>query len=517
MNINFLESSSILKKFLILNFLAFSFLGIFTLLYLNAIKPNLVKSKSTQHLKIIKNTSDHIKRLKINFTQKEATAFLLSTRFLFQNLDRVQLYNINSELVADTDTLDLDLTSFSPSLGVTETLIDEYKLEVQASKKNNDLLKVDLQEVENIKKYLNKNNIQEFLTFHEIINNNFYVITVNNVVIENQIKGYITVSELANDILIAVDERRNFILRTVFAVAVAIFIFSIFLDRFILGPIRKLVSYTKAIKAQDEKKENKIEDFLKRKDEVGQLSRSLNDMTENLYKRISIAETFSSDLAHEIRNPLTSLKGASEILDNTTEQEKRKKLLKIISHDVERIERLITDYSQMLKDEASLSRSKMKKINLLSVVNSVVDDFNNDFLNSKKKLKIHVLTKNLNGFEPNVFGVENRIEQILANILDNAVSFSPEEGKIDVSCNVKKSKVQLSIEDQGPGFNENDINQIFKRFYSNRPEKFGEHSGLGLNIVKNIIELHGGTIQASNRNMTRKGAKIDIFLPLYNN
>ena len=144
MNINFLESSSILKKFLILNFLAFSFLGIFTLLYLNAIKPNLVKSKSTQHLKIIKNTSDHIKRLKINFTQKEATAFLLSTRFLFQNLDRVQLYNINSELVADTDTLDLDLTSFSPSLDVTETLIDEYKLEVQADKKKNDLLKLEL-------------------------------------------------------------------------------------------------------------------------------------------------------------------------------------------------------------------------------------------------------------------------------------------------------------------------------------------------------------------------------------
>ena len=198
MKINFLESSSILKKFLIFNFLAFAFLGIFTLLYLNAIKPNLVKSKSAQHLKIIKNTSDHIKRLKINFTQKEAAEFLLSTRFLFQNLDRVQLYNVNSELVADTDTLDLDLTSFSPSLNVTETLIDEYKLEAQARKKNNDLLKVDLQEVENIKKYLNKNNIQEFLTFHEIINNNFYVITINNVVIDNQIKGYITVSELAS-------------------------------------------------------------------------------------------------------------------------------------------------------------------------------------------------------------------------------------------------------------------------------------------------------------------------------
>ena len=515
MKINFLESSSILKKFLIFNFLAFSFLGIFTLLYLNAIKPNLIKTKSAQHLKVIKNTSDHIRRLKVNFNQKEATEFLLSTRFLFQNLDRVQLFDVNSKLIADTDTLDLDLTSFSRKLNITETLIDEYKLENIQDDEKKELQKVNLEKTVEIKKYLNQNTAQEPLTFDEMINNNFYVITINNVMISNKVEGYIIVSELANDILTAVEERKNFILRTVFAVAIAIFIFSIFLDRFILGPIRQLVSYTKAIKAQDKTK-SKLEDFLRRKDELGQLSRSLNEMTQNLYKRISIAETFSSDLAHEIRNPLTSLKGASEILDNTNAPDKRKKLLNIISHDVERIERLITDYSQMLKDEASLSRTKMKKINLLNVIDSVVDDFNNNFLNSKKKLKIYVSTSNLNGLKPNVLGVENRLEQILANVLDNAVSFSPDGGKIEVLCNVNKSKVQLSIIDEGPGFNESNINQIFSRFYSNRPEKFGEHSGLGLNIVKNIIELHGGTIQASNKNEAKKGAKIDIFLPLYN-
>ena len=515
MKINFLESSSILKKFLFFNFLAFSFLGIFTLLYLNAIKPNLIKTKSAQHLKVIKNTSDHIRRLKVNFNQKEATEFLLSTRFLFQNLDRVQLFDVNSKLIADTDTLDLDLTSFSRKLNITETLIDEYKLENIQDDEKKELQKVNLEKTVEIKKYLNQNTVQEPLTFDEMINNNFYVITINNVMISNKVEGYIIVSELANDILIAVEERKNFILRTVFAVAIAIFIFSIFLDRFILGPIRQLVSYTKAIKAQDKTK-SKLEDFLRRKDELGQLSRSLNEMTQNLYKRISIAETFSSDLAHEIRNPLTSLKGASEILDNTNDPDKRKKLLKIINHDVERIERLITDYSQMLKDEASLSRTKMKKINLLNVIDSVVDDFNNNFLNSKKKLKIYVSTSNLNGLKPNVLGVENRLEQILANVLDNAVSFSPDGGKIEVLCNANKSKVQLSIIDEGPGFNETNVNQIFSRFYSNRPEKFGEHSGLGLNIVKNIIELHGGTIQASNRNAAKKGAKIDIFFPLYN-
>ena len=162
---------------------------------------------------------------------------------------------------------------------------------------------------------------------------------------------------------------------------------------------------------------------------MGELSRSLNDMTEDLYKRINVAETFSSDLAHEIRNPLTSLKGASEILENTPDSEKRKKLIRVISHDVERIERLITDYSQMLKDEASLTRAKMVKIDLSNVVDSVVEDFNSNLLNSNKNIKININHSNLNGSKLNVLGVESKLEQIVANLLDNAVSFSPSNSK----------------------------------------------------------------------------------------
>ena len=246
---------------------------------------------------------------------------------------------------------------------------------------------------------------------------------------------------------------------------------------------------------------------------MGQLSRSLNEMTEDLYKRIDIAETFSSDLAHEIRNPLTSLKGASEVLENTSDSDKRKKLIKVISHDVERIERLITDYSQMLKDEASLSRAKMTKIDLSNVISSVVEDFNSDLLNSNKNIKININNSNLNGTKLNVLGVESKLEQIIANLLDNAVSFSPANSKISVICNIKKKNAQLIIEDEGPGFNEKNIDKVFNRFYSNRPENFGVHSGLGLNIVKNIIELHGGSILASNQPSNKKGAKIEVILP----
>ncbi len=510
MKFNFFSSSSILKKFLIFNLFIFLVLGVFTYLYLNAIKPNLVKNRSNQHAKIINNTSDHINRLKIEFTKESITKFLLSTRFLFQNLDRVQLYDLESNLLADTDTLDLAQDIFIKSKNVRETPIDSLEENINNNNNLKSFQTISFNTENYVKEYSKQKNSSEKLVINETINNNFYVITINSVKSGTKEKGYIVVSEIANDILFAVDERKNFILRTVFSVALVIFIFSIFLNKYILKPIRSLVLYTKAIKEKDVKI-GKHEKYLLRKDEVGQLSRSLTEMTEDLYKRINIAETFSSDLAHEIRNPLTSLKGASEVLETSKDSEKRKKLIKIISHDVERIERLITDYSQMLKDEASFSREKMKKIDLSNVVNSVVEDFNNDLFNQNKNIKI-----NINYSNPNlaVLGVESKLEQVLANLLDNAVSFSPSNSKINVICGIKKKNVQLIIEDEGPGFNENNMGKVFDRFYSNRPEKFGEHSGLGLNIVKNIVELHGGSIFASNHPGNKKGATIEVLLPI---
>ena len=514
MKYNFFSSSSILKKFLVFNLIIFLVLGIFTYLYLNAIKPNLVKNRSNQHEIIINNTSAHINRLNIKFTKESATEFLLSTRFLFQNLDRVQLYDLNSHLLADTDTLDLAQDIFVISQDVQETPIDKSDENINIIESTKITQATTFNTESYVKEYAGQKNISDKLVISETINNNFYVMTINSVKLDEENKGYIIVSEIANDILVAVDERKNFILRTVFSVALVILIFSVFLNKYILKPIKSLVLYTRAIKEKDVKID-KHEKYFLRKDEVGQLSRSLNEMTEDLYKRIDIAETFSSDLAHEIRNPLTSLKSASEVLENTLDNEKRKKLIKVISHDVERIERLITDYSQMLKDEASLSRAKMTKIDLTSVVNSVVEDFNSNLSNSNKNVKININHSNLNGSELNVLGAEGKLEQIIANLLDNAVSFSPSNSKITVMCGIKKKEAQLVIKDEGPGFNEKNIDKIFNRFYSNRPEKFGEHSGLGLNIVKNIIELHGGSILASNQSGNKRGAKIEVLLPIY--
>ena len=143
-------------------------------------------------------------------------------------------------------------------------------------------------------------------------------------------------------------------------------------------------------------------------------------MTKELQKRTHRAETFSNDLAHEIRNPLASLKSASELLDKTTEKEESEKLFTIINHDVERIERLITDYSQMLKDEASLSREKMSKINLLGVVNNVADDFRQDLINQNKKINTNIKKKITSKNGHYILGIENRLEQVIVNLLDNS-------------------------------------------------------------------------------------------------
>ena len=185
------------------------------------------------------------------------------------------------------------------------------------------------------------------------------------------------------------------------------------------------------------------------------------------------------------------------------------KLLKIINHDAERIERLITDYSQMLKDEAAISSEKMRKLNLKEIVQSVVDDFNNIYM-SKRGISIKMRVNGAQDY--NIFGIENRIEQIIANLLDNSISFSNDNQEIKVGLKkLENKKILLEVIDQGEGFKEKNTEKIFKRFYSNRPEKFGEHSGLGLNIVKNLVELHNGQIVASNN--IDKGAKIEITFP----
>jgi two-component system sensor histidine kinase ChvG len=501
------KSASILKKFLLFNFTVFSVLGLFTIIYLEAIQPNLVKNRAINHKVIISNTTDNFERLNVDYSKEGIRTFLLSARFLFQSLDRVQFYDLSGNLIGDTNILDLDQSVFSRSdLIIEETLDGKFTIpEIQE--------RLEEEEKDNLKEIILNQYSDEPITLAEIIKNNFFVSTLSKVKIDNKEIGFIVVSEQANDILIAVKERKAFIIRTMIAVAIVILIFSLFLNKYILKPIGLLVKFSDAIK----KKSNQNIDIKKifvRDDEIGKLTYSIDEMTKELQQRTNRAETFSNDLAHEIRNPLASLKSASELLDKTTEKNESEKLLKIINHDAERIERLITDYSQMLKDEASLSREKMSKVNLIEIINSVVEDFKQDLINQNKKIKILVVDKVNSKNGHYIFGIGNRLEQVIANLLDNSISFSQNNQTIEIALEETSKNLLMAIRDEGPGFSETSPQKIFKRFYSNRPKSFGEHSGLGLNIVKNIVELHKGTIAASNR-LSTKGAQVEVLLPKY--
>ena len=508
---NFLKSLSILKKFLFINLIIFIIIGILTILYLQTVRPNLILKKTVNHIQVINNTIDHISRLNIKFEEEDIRKFLFSTRFLFQNLDRVILFDNQLNLVGDTDTLDLDPRSFSNKMDIVELEILDEKItkKVAETKNLNKKKTISLKDI--LTNYSWSKDFGKPYTFTQEGYNQFILTTVKNVSLDGNNIGYLAISENANDIKSAIDERKTFILRTAIFIAIVIFIFSFVLNRYFLKPIKNLVTYTKIIKEKSKKKTN-IEELKSRNDELGTLSNSLDDMTHELQKRISHAENFSTDLVHEIRNPLTSLKSASEILQETEDLQQRRKLINILDHDVQRIERLITDYSQMLKDEVALSKEKMKKIDLKLILNSVVDDYNSIY-ETKRGITIKLLISKTEEYY--IYGIENRIEQIIANLLDNSISFSENNKNIVVEAfKDEANKVILKVIDEGKGFKEKNTKKIFNRFYSNRPDSFGKHSGLGLNIVKNLVELHGATISASN-NTTQKGANVEIAFPKY--
>ncbi len=507
----FLKNLSILKKFLFINFIVFLVIGILTVVYLDSIQPSLIKDKTSNHIKTLNNTIENLNRLKIKFNKEDIRKFLFSkrTRFLFQNLDRVQFFDNNFKLIGDTDTLDLDPRAFSQRLDKIE--MDDLNVDKDQKKEKNEIKKnkkslIIFSKLEN---YLDSGDFGKPYTYIEESYDQFLLITIKNVLKNDENIGYLAISENANDVKAAINERKSFIIRTAIVVGIVIVIFSLVLNIYFLKPIRNLVTYTNIIREKSNKKSN-IENIKKRNDELGILSKSLDEMTSELKKRITTAENYATDLLHEIRNPLASLKSASEIISETENKEQRNKLIGIVSNDVERIERLITDYSQMLKDEAAISSEKMIKIDLKKIAVSVVDDFNSIY-ESKRSIGIKLKTNAAKDYK--IFGIENRIEQIIANLLENSISFSEDNQEIAVEISKKKNgKLSLVVLDEGIGFSEKDTNKIFNRFYSNRPEKFGEHSGLGLNIVKNLVELHNGEIIATNNK--NKGAKVEITFPM---
>jgi Signal transduction histidine kinase len=279
-------------------------------------KPTLIKNKTASHIKIIDNTTENIDRLKINFSSEDIREFLFSTKFLFQSIDRVQIFDSEFNLLGDTDTLDLDPNAFSRSLNIIE-MSDLNNQSIQNKNLEESNKSFESKEIfEDLKKYSYSADYGKPLTYSKENYDQFLLVTVKNVVSENKTIGYLAITENANEIKAAIDERRNFIIRTALLVALVILIFSYVLNRYFLKPIKNLVQYTNIIKNKSKEKTN-IGNIKKRNDELGKLSNSLDEMTNELNKRITTAENYSTDLLHEIRNPLASLKSASEIISET--------------------------------------------------------------------------------------------------------------------------------------------------------------------------------------------------------
>ena len=488
---NLLSTRSLLKQFLTFNFFVFLVLGFFTFVYLLAIEPELINRKSKKHQNIIENINLNLKNQNIDSDENTLKNFLFRSKFILDEVDQIRFFKMNKDILVDSSIIDIDRTSLFVTERI-ETLGINEKLKQQEDNKNfNIVSEVKYSFLDEV----NSNVDQKFFIYSESINNNLVIHTSSILkLVDNNI--IITVSEISNEISLAVQERKNFVLRSVLIAAIVIMIFSLFLNNYIIKPIRSLNSFAKKISYDNPKSnENLNVEFDKRDDEIGNLSKSLTDMTNKLYQRIELAERFASDL-----------------LNQTKDDNQKIKLLKILSNDVERIERLITDYSQVLKDEASQSRAIAKNFDLLKLIDSIVEDFNLDTVNQKKNIKFN-FDNSQKLKKAVIFGIESRIEQVIANLLDNAVSFSPNNSEILIKINLEKNNFKILIEDQGPGFDQNNLDKVFERFYSDRPnEQKGAHSGLGLNIVKNIIDSHKGLISVYNKK-DNSGAIVDISLP----
>lgn len=285
----------------------------------------------------------------------------------------------------------------------------------------------------------------------------------------------------------------------------------------IARPLRKLALAADEVRSgQAEKLELPM--LTKRHDEIGDLAGSLEAMTDTLFNRIVANEAFAADVAHELKNPLTSIRSAVETADRVTDPEARDKLRKVIASDVRRLDRLITDISNATRLEAEIVRAPNEKVDLKKLLSELAYTY--DAIRNEGDPRVLFELED-GDIQLTVMGRESPLGQVFRNLIENARSFSPENGNVRVSgrrfVRDDKTFVEITIEDEGPGIPDDKLEKIFDRFYTDRPSgaKFGLNSGLGLSIVKQIIESHRGTVKASNRtdasgNIT--GARFSIEL-----
>jgi two-component system sensor histidine kinase ChvG len=320
--------------------------------------------------------------------------------------------------------------------------------------------------------------------------------------------GVLLLSTQPGEIDSIVATERWGVVRIALVAAAVTIILSLLLASTIAGPLRRLSEAAEKVQTSMTSREE-IPDFTYRTDEVGHLSRALRSMTSSLYNRIEGIERFAADVAHELKNPLTSLRSAVETLPRAKKPEDVERLNAIIQHDVRRLDRLISDISNASRLDAELARESAERVDLGKLCEAMVS-LQAD-LAAPHDVNV-VLTAHPSKFEPVALGHDSRLAQVVSNLIDNAISFSPLGGTVAVDIATSETQITIQVADEGPGIR-GDITRIFQRFYTDRPEgeHFGDHSGLGLAISKQIIDAHHGTIRAENRS-DRSGALFTVVL-----
>lgn len=311
------------------------------------------------------------------------------------------------------------------------------------------------------------------------------------------------------DITVSVRTARQRVFLVVIGALVMSTMLALFLARTIVQPLRELVRAAIRVR-QGRERLVEVPRFANRRDEIGLLARAVSDMSSALRQRIDAVESFAADVAHEIKNPLASLRSAVESLGKVTDPQLSSQLVDIAAHDVRRIDRLVSDISEASRIDAELSRATFEPVDVGLLAKAIVRSRADRNENGGALLDVtadagpHI-----------VMGVPARLERVVVNLLDNAVSFSPPQGEVELKAVAQDGRVILTVCDEGPGIPEQSREKVFQRFHSLRPdnEDFGRHSGLGLAIGRSIAEAHDGTLTAHGRPDGRSGACLRLELP----
>jgi len=326
-------------------------------------------------------------------------------------------------------------------------------------------------------------------------------------------RGYtLLTTRNARDITQAVrDARRTLAIVVGAALGISILL-SLFLARTIIQPLRTLVRAAIRVRLGRDR-EVVVPRLPERGDEIGLLARAISDMTAALRQRIDAVESFAADVAHELKNPLASLRSALESLDKVEDPALRQQLSDIAAHDIKRIDRLVTEIADASRIDAELSRTKFEPVDLLRLVTALVAEREQRGVNATCLVTVAARGEG----EALVAGDAHRMQRVFDNLLDNAVSFSDPGGGIEVNVDRGHERVRVSVCDHGPGIAPDAREKVFERFHSLRPdaEDFGSHSGLGLAIARTIIEAHDGTLTAHDRRDGARGARLVVDLPAW--